>query len=436
MEKEQYRNNFGCYSFVYRSDVRHHVPTFRKKWLVSWMRQWFYVNKDLVEREDVKVIIQCPIQSRFGIRRPSIMNSDKAQACLVAFNTVCSYIGTRDLIQDHIAFKLCPLVNEWEMSKEATDSSSEGGLVYLKYSYRYRSQFREPNDEWLEAIEVTSDDLLGAYTKAKDEAMNIAFGVRGKKRLNRVFDVIGFAYPDYCFLAWKQGTKKRFASTTPSTMLKPKRLKVVTHRSKSYFLEGAVTLLVAGVSKAKAVESAEDILPTSKVVSVAAAEVPTIQLEKSEPESSKSEQQSKLQSPTVMPGLTRTAIVPAATPRKGRRMASVLDAVLRPSKMATPAPTRVSEDKVEELEEIVAASAAPDCTKAGPSETRPMEQIIESLREKLSLLIPEEASVEDLDFIIRHALGKQLTQRQIAEAQHYAKELKYPRGSLVYELRR
>jgi hypothetical protein len=26
--KEQYYNNFGCYNFVHRSDVRYHVPTF------------------------------------------------------------------------------------------------------------------------------------------------------------------------------------------------------------------------------------------------------------------------------------------------------------------------------------------------------------------------------------------------------------------------
>jgi hypothetical protein len=55
--KEQYHNNFGCYNFVYRSNVRCHVPTFQKKWSGSWMKQWFYVKNNLSEREDVKGII-------------------------------------------------------------------------------------------------------------------------------------------------------------------------------------------------------------------------------------------------------------------------------------------------------------------------------------------------------------------------------------------
>jgi hypothetical protein len=37
-----------------------------------------------------------------------------------------------------------------------------------------------------------------------------------------------------------------------------------------------------------------------------------------------------------------------------------------------------------------------------------------------------------LEYIIRYASGKQLSSEQIAEVQHYAKELKYPQGSLVY----
>jgi hypothetical protein len=57
MGKEQYHNKFGCYSFIYRSDARRPIPTFQKKWPGSWMRQWFYVKNDLVEKEDVKDII-------------------------------------------------------------------------------------------------------------------------------------------------------------------------------------------------------------------------------------------------------------------------------------------------------------------------------------------------------------------------------------------
>jgi hypothetical protein len=87
------------------------------------------------------------------------------------------------------------------MPKETAAGSSKGGLVYLRYTYRYRSQFDEPNDDRLEAIEATSDELLGAYTKAEDEAMTTAFGAHDKRRLNRVFDVIGFFYPGYSFPA-------------------------------------------------------------------------------------------------------------------------------------------------------------------------------------------------------------------------------------------
>jgi hypothetical protein len=77
------------------------------------MKQWFYVKNDLSEREDVKGIIQRPIHSRFGIRRPSIASGNEVQACLMAFRTVCTYISTGDLVQEHIAYKVWPLVNDW-----------------------------------------------------------------------------------------------------------------------------------------------------------------------------------------------------------------------------------------------------------------------------------------------------------------------------------
>ena len=184
---------------------------------------------------------------------------------MMAFNTVRSYIGTRDLVHEHIAFKVWPLVNDWEMPKETTAGSSEGGLVYLKYTYRYRSQFGEPDDEWLAAVEVTSDQLLGAYMKAEDEAMKIALGVRGKRRLNRVFDVIRFVYPNYCFPTRKQGTKRKITTMISSAAPKPKRTKVLTHRPISYSLERAAALPAIEnmevVESAKATPLALEIIP-------------------------------------------------------------------------------------------------------------------------------------------------------------------------------
>jgi hypothetical protein len=104
--KEQYHNNFGCYSFVPRSEVSYPVPTFRKRWPGAWMQEWFYVKNNLVEREDINGIIQRPIWSRFGIRRSSTALGNDIQACQAAFNTVCTYIGTRDLVQKHIAYRV------------------------------------------------------------------------------------------------------------------------------------------------------------------------------------------------------------------------------------------------------------------------------------------------------------------------------------------
>lgn len=68
--------------------------------------------------------------------------------------------------------------------------------------------------------------------------------------------------------------------------------------------------------------------------------------EKPKSESLKSEKQPKLQISPILPELPRTTNIPAVTPRKGRRMASVLDAVLKPSKVATAASTKASEDKI------------------------------------------------------------------------------------------
>jgi hypothetical protein len=70
--------------------------------------------------------------------------------------------------------------------------------------------------------------------------------------------------------------------------------------------------------------------------------------------------------------------------------------------------------------------------KKRPSGTKPVELAKESLAKKPTSTMPEASSQGDLEYIVQRASGKQLSEDQIAEAQHYPKDLKYPRGSLIY----
>jgi hypothetical protein len=101
------------------------------------------------------------------------------------------------------------------MPKETTIDSSESGLVRLKYTFRFREKFDEPNDDWLKCIEATSDELLGAYSKAEGNALSVAFEGQGKKRLNIVFDAIGFVYLDYRYPLRGQGKKEKLLLRPP-----------------------------------------------------------------------------------------------------------------------------------------------------------------------------------------------------------------------------
>jgi hypothetical protein len=135
-------------------------------------------------------------------------------------------------------------VKNWEMPKDTITNSRERGLVRLKYTFRFGDKFDEPNDDWLKCIEATSDELLGAYSKTEDNALSAAFGGRNKKRLNRVFDAIGFVYPDYCYPLRRQGVKRKIAASGKVAALtiiaepKGKKMKVLTHRPR--YIEPAV----------------------------------------------------------------------------------------------------------------------------------------------------------------------------------------------------
>jgi hypothetical protein len=306
------------------------------------------------------------------------------------------------------------------MPKKTTAESSEGGLVRLKYTFRYREKFDKPNDDWLKCIEATSDELLGTYSKAEDDALSAAFGGRGKKRLNRVFDAIGFIYPDYCYPLRKGKKWKNVASAT-TAVPKGKKMKVLTHRPR--YIE-TVVVPEFGEGTSSTVE-AEQAAPAARSAegSIVVPKVPTVGPTEAKDYVSKEQ---KLEITVIMPDilsppaeaeLPNAPKAPVATPKR-RRMASVLDVVMETTKALTPAPTK----KVVEAVKVQAAAEArplvPIETKAVAPEDKAEQQTPDTgmaagqdMIEKAKSPAPE-APTEDVDYIIRHASGKKYPKKK------------------------
>jgi hypothetical protein len=215
------------------------------------------------------------------------------------------------------------------MPKETITNPSEGDLVRLKYTFRFGDKFVEPDDDWLKCIENTSDELLGVYSKSEDNTLSAAFGSRKKKRSNRVFDAIGFVYPDYCYPLRRRGKKRKTAASTKAAALatldepapKRKKLKVLTHRPR--YIEPAVVPEFGGETSSAA-DPKEPIHPTQKAEEPAAmpkassAELAESKTDRDKAEEQKTEEAKKLEilSPSAEITVPKTQKSLAATPKR------------------------------------------------------------------------------------------------------------------------
>jgi hypothetical protein len=204
--KDGLHENFGCYNFAYRKTTKFPVISYRSKWPAGWKSEWFYVKVD----DDKEKLVQSPLELIFGETRPqcNMTPEGPTQTALAEFRIIAEHIGTRDLVQEFLAFRVFPTMKEWTMPK-LKGEKKEGELVRLPYHYKFKKYFKAPCQEWLETIERMSTEILGNYSKKEDQLMTAAFGTRPKRRLNRVLDAIGFEYPDYGRLSGDGGGPKR-----------------------------------------------------------------------------------------------------------------------------------------------------------------------------------------------------------------------------------
>jgi hypothetical protein len=183
----------------------------------------------------------------------------------------------------------------------------------------------------------------------------------------------------------------------------------------------------------------EDLTKLPKVPIAALAETPEHDAKTKEKATKEPEPKlPKILSPSAETELPKVAKAPATTPKR-RRMASVLDVVMETTRALTPAPAKKVAETVMARAKTEAGPLVPAEAEPGATEQRAEQESLDTgmalakkdAPEKARSLILEALS-EDLDFIIRHASGKKLSEEEIVEAKHYARELKYPKGALVY----
>jgi hypothetical protein len=259
------------------------------------------------------------------------------------------------------------------MPKETIADSSEGGLVRLKYTFRFGEKFDEPNDDWLKCIEAANDELLGAYSKAEDNALSAAFGGRGKKRLNMVFDAIGFIYPDYRYPLRGQGKKRKTTALATTVVLKGKKVKVLPHWP--CYIEPVV--VPEFVERASSTAEARQAAPIAQSIEEPTVMPKTPTVEPIEAKVDKAEEPKveeimkmpEILSPPTEAKLSKVQKASATTPKR-RRMANVLDAVLETTKALSPAPTKKIVEAAKAQAEAEVGQAEAEGGPSMPSETK------------------------------------------------------------------
>jgi hypothetical protein len=220
--------------------------------------------------------------------------------------------------------------------------------------------------------------------------------VVGEKR-DRVFDAIGFVYPDYCYPLRGWGNKRKtFASARTAVLATPdkpapksKKLKVLTHRPR--YIESTVVPEFGGETSS-AVKSKEPISATQKVEDPAITpKVPSAELAESKSDKGRAKEPKiegtkmlEILSPSVEVTVPKAQKSLAATPKR-RRMANVLD-VLETVKTlsSTPSGKIVEASKMQTEVETkpveVEAAVSQASVEAGPSE--PAEKNPSEIEEK------------------------------------------------------
>ena len=425
--KDGLHENFGCYNFAYRKTAKFPVISYRSKWPAGWKSEWFYVKVD----EDKEKLVQSPLELTFGETRPhcNMTPEGQTQRAMDEFRIIAEHIGTRDLVQEFLAFKVFPTLKKWEMPK-LKGEKKEGDLVRLPYHFKFKKYFKKPCQEWLDTVEVMCNEILGNYSKKEDQLMTAAFGTRPKRRLNRVLDALGFEYPDYAQLnkdAEGQRRKREAEALNKDEEQPPKKKKTVKRK----------------ISTPKRKLSEEEGTPTPPSTS----DVEEILKVMTEPMPTKL-------SP-LGPRLTKL-FQKVAEPEKTKIAKAKRQRIIAVTEVIDKTPPRASIQKtpaVEGTENVEVAPSEVAATEAATAEDVNLESTIEDINKILTDMAAEEAATtaeetmatvpgkgkeiaedtsDDEAYSFQNLVGQKLSKAEKEELKEYAKSCGYKPGALLF----
>jgi hypothetical protein len=233
---------------------------------------------------------------------------------------------------------------------------------------------------------------------------------------------------------------KEIASAAPREPA-PKKVKVLTHPPR-YIEPATVPEFIGEAPSATEVEE-PPLIPKPEEMAEATA------IEKTEKPRTEKGKTLEILSPSKVEA-AKGQKGPAATPKR-KRMVNVLD-VLETIKSSSITPKKTAKASEVSTEAFVSEALKQQfVTEVGPSEPTKVKHLkaeevklteatLENGKTKMTepILVEEtdttvpEASSRIRDYIVRHASRKKLSEEEIFEANHYARELKYPKGAVVF----
>jgi hypothetical protein len=369
------------------------------------------------------------------------------QIVLAEFRVVAEHIGTRDLVQEFLAFKVFPTMKEWALPK-LEGKKKEGELIRLPYHYKFKRHFEVPCQEWLDTIEVMCNEILGNYSKKEDQLMTAAFGTRPKRRLNRVMDAVGFEYPDYERLdKGAEGQKrKRVASAlnkddedqqkkkkqeSEAKIVAPKKRKASTPKQKSIDEKERTS----ATSSATEVEEILKVMTETLPIKLSPLGIHLTKLFQKEKEPAKT----KAPRPKRPRIVTVTEVIEATPPGASAPKMLAIESMTATEAVPSEAAAEEARAKDAKSEDINLESMVADIDKMllnMVAEEAAVEEAAAATEETTAAKPEKEEMTEDTSedeaFNFQNLVGQELTKAEKEELKEYAISCGYRPGALLF----